>query len=38
VWGPRCGDGVLQSEHEECDDGNTSNRDSCDNTCKVIIG
>jgi len=38
VRGPRCGDGVLQSEHEECDDGNTSNRDSCDNTCRVIIG
>jgi len=39
VRGPRCGDSIIQSEHgEECDDGNTNNRDGCDNMCKQSIG
>ncbi|WP_224362145.1 DUF4215 domain-containing protein [Hyalangium versicolor] len=39
VLGPRCGDGVIQSEAgEECDDGNTNNGDACSNTCQVIFG
>lgn len=33
--GPRCGDGVVNGE-ELCDDGNASNKDSCDVTCKPI--
>lgn len=33
--GPRCGDGVLQPAFEECDDGNKTNADGCDNDCKV---
>ena len=37
VWGPRCGDGIQQSEHgEECDDGNANPRDSCD-MCRAVI-
>ena len=39
IFGPRCGDGVLQQANgEECDDGNTNNSDSCSNSCQVIIG
>ncbi|MCP3143476.1 DUF4215 domain-containing protein [Pyxidicoccus xibeiensis] len=38
VLGPRCGDGVKQDPPEECDDGNTRNRDGCDATCKLEIG
>ena len=30
---PSCGDGVVEPG-EECDDGNTTNGDGCDNTCK----
>ncbi|WP_224365993.1 DUF4215 domain-containing protein [Hyalangium versicolor] len=37
--GPRCGDGVIQSQAgEECDDGNTNNGDACSNACQVIFG
>jgi cysteine-rich repeat protein len=35
VFGPRCGDGVLQSKYEECDDGNHKNGDDCDANCKL---
>lgn len=39
IWGPRCGDGVVQSAAgEDCDDGNTNNEDSCTNQCKLILG
>ncbi|QSQ21630.1 DUF4215 domain-containing protein [Pyxidicoccus parkwayensis] len=39
VWGPRCGDGINQSEDgEECDDGNTTSKDGCSATCKVELG
>ncbi len=30
---PACGDGVIEAP-EECDDGNTTNGDGCDNDCK----
>lgn len=33
--GPRCGDGIVNGE-ELCDDGNASNRDSCDVSCKPL--
>ncbi len=39
ILGPRCGDGVIQGNNGEfCDDGNTNNNDSCDNTCQPVIG
>lgn len=28
-----CGDGVLEAEFEECDDGNNDNGDGCDARC-----
>ena len=28
-----CGDGEIQTEHEECDDGNSLNTDSCLEGC-----
>ncbi len=39
IWGPRCGDGVVQEAFgESCDDGNDDNDDLCSNTCKPRIG
>ena len=36
LWGPYCGDGILQSQHaEECDDGNNTNGDFCSAICKI---
>ncbi|OJH39073.1 DUF4215 domain-containing protein [Cystobacter ferrugineus] len=36
VWGPRCGDKVVQSDQgEKCDDGNTKRGDGCSDICKV---
>ncbi|RYZ62976.1 MAG: DUF4215 domain-containing protein [Proteobacteria bacterium] len=36
VWGPRCGDGVIQREQgEECDDRNFQGNDGCTPRCKV---
>lgn len=32
-----CGDGLVQTDVEECDDGNTIDIDSCTNTCKHAI-
>lgn len=32
-----CGDGVLDPEEEECDDGNTANGDGCDSRCRVRL-
>ncbi|MBR4984270.1 MAG: DUF4215 domain-containing protein [Proteobacteria bacterium] len=29
-----CGDGKIQSEHEQCDDGNTADGDGCDADCQ----
>ncbi|WP_338867668.1 DUF4215 domain-containing protein [Myxococcus stipitatus] len=40
VWGPRCGDGKVQSDapaNEECDDGNTANNDGCNSQCRIEI-
>ncbi len=31
--GGYCGDGIVNAIHEECDDGNTNNADSCTNLC-----
>jgi cysteine-rich repeat protein len=28
-----CGDGIIQKDHEECDDGNRINGDGCDQGC-----
>ncbi|MCD5381106.1 MAG: DUF4215 domain-containing protein [Candidatus Pacebacteria bacterium] len=36
LFGPYCGDGILQTIHtEECDDGNNDNGDFCSATCKI---
>ncbi|ATB30194.1 DUF4215 domain-containing protein [Melittangium boletus] len=36
--GPRCGDGIVQTEvGEQCDDGNTVNGDGCNSLCRVEI-
>lgn len=32
-----CGDGVIQVEYEDCDDGNYVNDDECPNSCKFIF-
>jgi fibro-slime domain-containing protein len=35
-FGPRCGDGELQSDHEACDDGtNTGGYGHCEPTCQL---
>jgi len=31
----RCGDGVVEPEFEECDDGNVNNADGCSQECSV---
>ncbi|ADO70023.1 DUF4215 domain-containing protein [Stigmatella aurantiaca] len=39
IFGPRCGDGIVQEAFgESCDDGNDDNDDLCSNTCKPRIG
>jgi cysteine-rich repeat protein len=35
---PACGDGVINSAAEVCDDGNTGNGDGCSSTCTVETG
>lgn len=36
LYGPYCGDGILQTVHqEECDDGNNDDGDFCSATCKI---
>ena len=36
VFGPYCGDGILQTQFtEECDDGNNTSLDFCSATCKI---
>ena len=36
LFGPYCGDGILQSAFaEECDDGNNDNADFCSAICKI---
>ena len=34
---PVCGDGILDVATEQCDDGNTKDDDSCDNSCNNVI-
>jgi cysteine-rich repeat protein len=37
MTGPRCGDGIQQkADGEECDDGNTNDKDSCSSACKLV--
>lgn len=37
VFGPRCGDGIVQAEQgEECDDQNRDEGDSCSNRCTTV--
>jgi cysteine-rich repeat protein len=38
VDNPNCGNGALETTLEECDDGNTSDGDGCDNDCKTTTG
>jgi cysteine-rich repeat protein len=33
----RCGDGILQSRHEECDDGNLDPGDGCNASCSLEL-
>lgn len=35
---PSCGNGIGDSEFEECDDGNTLGGDGCSPTCRVEVG
>ncbi len=36
LFGPYCGDGILQTLHaEECDDGNNNDSDFCSAICKI---
>lgn len=36
LFGPYCGDGILQTVHaEECDDGNNDDLDFCSSICKI---
>ncbi|CAD8171155.1 unnamed protein product [Paramecium pentaurelia] len=32
-----CGDGILINQFEQCDDGNTENRDGCNMKCEIEI-
>lgn len=32
---PTCGDGIVNSASEQCDDGNADNTDSCRNNCTI---
>ena len=32
---PYCGDGVINQDSEECDDGNNDNGDGCDANCQI---
>lgn len=36
LWGPYCGDGILQSSYgEDCDDGNNDSGDFCSAICRI---
>jgi cysteine-rich repeat protein len=35
--GPHCGDNVVQSAYEECDDGNTVSGDGCSSACRSEV-
>ncbi len=32
-----CGDGIIQADHETCDDGNRNNFDGCDQGCHIEL-
>src|SRR5581483_432153 len=32
-----CGDGIVQADHEDCDDGNRVNGDGCDQGCRIEV-
>jgi cysteine-rich repeat protein len=34
---PVCGDGIVQASMEECDDGNTLDRDQCNSDCRINV-
>jgi cysteine-rich repeat protein len=36
--GPVCGNGVVESPDEDCDDGNTVNGDGCTAACMIEVG
>ena len=36
--GPFCGDTVVTSPQEACDDGNDVDNDTCTNACQINIG
>jgi fibro-slime domain-containing protein len=36
VLGAYCGDGIVQPEYENCDDGNFRNGDDCPSSCRII--
>lgn len=36
IYSNVCGNGIKE-DPEQCDDGNTDNNDSCDNTCKNVV-
>jgi cysteine-rich repeat protein len=35
--GPHCGDGILQTDFEQCDDGNQIDGDGCDSNCTILV-
>jgi len=35
---PACGDGIVNDEEEECDDGNNTDYDGCNSVCKIEAG
>jgi len=35
--GPRCGDGIVQDEREDCDDGNRLDGDGCGSACRRVV-
>ncbi|WNG30078.1 DUF4215 domain-containing protein [Cystobacter fuscus] len=38
VWGPRCGDKIIQKDYgESCDDGNKTSGDGCSDVCKIEL-
>ncbi|MFY0580850.1 DUF4215 domain-containing protein [Cystobacter fuscus] len=38
VWGPRCGDKIIQKDQgESCDDGNKASGDGCSDVCKIEL-
>lgn len=37
VLGPYCGDGIVEPDIEDCDDGNRIDTDACNNACRVLM-